>query len=70
MGQPRAEVFEGRDGQHYWRVRNKRGQIIAVGGEGHKKKTAAKSELRQLKNVLEHMSPLKIEEVDEFETTP
>ena len=31
----KVEIFEGKDGQHYWRIRSRNGQIVAIGGEGY-----------------------------------
>ena len=35
------ELFKGKDGQYYWRLRSGNGQIVATGGEGFKDKSGA-----------------------------
>jgi len=38
----RAEIFEGENGDWYWRILAKNGNEIACAGEGYKNKTMAK----------------------------
>ncbi len=33
------EVYRGKDGMWYWRLKSVNGQIVAVGGEGYVNKT-------------------------------
>ena len=41
----RAEIFEGENGDWYWRILAKNGNEIACAGEGYKNKTMAKKML-------------------------
>lgn len=35
----KVDVYQGADGQHYWRLKAKNGRVVATGGEGYKTRT-------------------------------
>lgn len=49
-----SQVFQGADGQWFWRIRSARnGRIVAVGGEGFRRRSSASMSLsRFLVNVM------------------
>jgi uncharacterized protein YegP (UPF0339 family) len=43
------ELYEGTNGQFYWRLKSGNGQIIAVGGEGYTSKAGAENGIAAVK---------------------
>ena len=58
---PKTKIFQGENGDWYWRLRAKNGRIIAIGGEGFKTKWGA---TRALKTVQKTFAKLEIEDED------
>ena len=44
----KMDVYQGADGQFYWRLKAKNGRVIAIGGEGYKSRSGVLRALRIL----------------------
>lgn len=43
-----AEIFEGKNHEWYWRLKNRTGQIVAIGGEGYKTRAGVVKAIKRL----------------------